>query len=929
MTENKEKVTEATENPNGVYELGTEDRPYPMIQKSIGSDGRFKETLGVLSDGSLKINSERNEDEILGLAFRDMPSPGMLKLFLEGCVQRETDDPRKVEFMMGDPGAGKSFLANLHAKMRTGRGALLVDCGGRDLSELLYETVLDYDGGKSIYQEIDAKLAAGTMSPASIKLLQNALGDAMSIDGDQASIDWKAVSGQKDVEAAVDAVQKVAGMEGLGKGGDVSIGLTTKEGPIIQAWRENRPLILDEYNKAKPGTDDALQILWQVFNGEMAEHTVKGGGGKSFTFTKSDMPDKFFVTLTGNLTKDGYSTRSLSSSAYQRLQPQYIEAPTTADWQHRICQKLTGMPVSTIYKANEDYWKKHPEEFTDYLIDLRKKGLSEEQQANIPTWQFAMLKNWENVLTASEQLATFYDQWAQVTDPNSKLHEEAQKGGNSKVAELLDEIDENYAAEVGVGLRRMLRHIDKSTIISPEVKLGGDIRSREDRVDTGPEPTEKKFGTRLSRTILEDINATAEGREKLMDWLLVRSAEAGLFEMIMEEGRTTGDRLVSNLLDIDPEKQKEIPENIEEIHTMLCDYLRTKYEGLSEENTDIISPAKLEHVLHELGGQKEVERMTSRSGVLLLPNEDVESLTDLPIAPTVGVEAQPVAQPWASAGEDVKQRHEKISEEEQGLEDSIALPTQELVNSERFLVSLAIPGVKKNNIEATFSEHNFQMSLTEEDVSYAMLNNTAETGLAVNMLATKTTGPDGQEQDEYLYVVHDRFGNRGEGSTLITGTAEISPRLKDALEKNGVTYVNRNDADAKEKINAALDELTADKRDIPGCEMCLDHIMTTALTFRNNYSKPVGDGKWENLYELPNHDLLYQDNPPALTDEIRGKHRENLVSLLSDEGQYLDKTVGSKNPFLLTNAPDIDKLKHTLRHLTQGNAPQQAGGLGK
>lgn len=923
MSENKDKAVESQK-----IELGTEDRPYPMIQKVIGSDGRFKEALGVLSDGALKIDSELSEDEIIGMAFRDMPSPGMLKLFLEGSVQRESDDPRKVEFMMGEPGAGKSFLSNLHAKMRTKRGAILADCGDRDLSELLYETVLDIEAGKSLYQEIDGKLAKNEMTGTSINLLKNALGDAMSIDGDATSIDWEAIKGD-DAVKAVKALQDVAKLEGLGKGGDASIGLTTKEGSIIQAWKENRPVILDEYNKMKPGTDASLQILWQVFNGEMKEHTVKGGGGKSFTFRKDDMPDKFFVTLTGNMAKDGYSTHDLSASAYQRLQPQYIGSPTPADLQHRICQKLTGMPVSTIYKANEEYWKKNPEEFTDYLIDLRKKGMSEEQQANIPTWQFAMLKNWENVLVASEQLAVFYDQWTQVTDPNSKLHKDAEMGNNPAVADLADEVDEAYAARTGVGLRRLIRHLDKATIISPEVKLGGEIRERGERVDSGDEPKEKQFGSRLTNVILEDMNNASEDKELLLDWLLVRAAEAGLIEKVLEEGRSTGDRMISDMLNIDPDKKREIPENIEEIHTMLCDYLRTQHDGLSEENSDIISPAKLEHTLSELGGQKEVERMTSRSGVLMLPNEDVESLSEQPIAPTVGLEAQSVAEPWASADEEVKRRHEKISEEEQGLEDAVALPTEELVSSERFLVSLAIPSVKKNNIEATFSENNFQMSVAEEDIAYAMLNNTAETGLAVNMLATKTTGPDGQAQDEYLYVVHDKFANRGEGRTLITGTSEISSRLQEALEKNGVTYVNRSDADAKDKINAAMDDITADKRDIPGCEMCLDHIMTTALAFRNNYRKPVGEGKWENLYELPNHDLLYRDNPPALTDEVRGKHRENLVSLLSDDGQYLDKTVGQKKPFMLTNAPDIDKLKHTLRHLTQPDAPQQAGGMSK
>jgi hypothetical protein len=998
-------MSDNQENNLRKYNIGTVKHPFPMMYSFQNEEGRTQFDLGVLQsdENPLRIYSEKDFSQVVGMMYRDMPTPSMLDVFKQGQLQRLPEHKRKVEFFMGDAGAGKSFLANLNAKMRSNKGAMLVDCGGRDLNELIYETVLDYESGKTIYNAIDSKLADGTLNPASVGKLRAALGSAFKEQDGKISIDWEEMGISRADEAkleelaakhqkaeglsaddlktldewdrreegskmeepskalqakytsykqaidsdskklfadaqtqrdnALAAVREVASLEGLDNGENASIGLKTREGALIRAWKENRPIILDEYNKAKPGTDDALQILWQVFIGEMDRHTVTKGG-ESFDFDRVNMPNNFFVTLTGNKTRDGYSTRSLSASAYQRLKPHYIEPPKVEDLQHRICQKLTGMPVSTIYKAQEGYWSEHKEQFTDFLIDMRKRGLSDEQQANIPSWQFEMLKNWDHVLKASNQLATLYDRWAQVVDPDSPLHEES-KG----LGDILGEVDKQFAAEVGVGLRRMMSHMDEAELVVPEaiaaevsqgVDPSTDWDSSEEIEDDRHEPIEKRYGTRLSKVILKDINDTSVGKDKLLTYMLKQAAEAGLFEMILEEGRSTNDRLIADLLDIDPDKKKEIPENIEEIHAVMCDYLRAKFPDIEAdaENTDIISPSALEHVMSQLKGMEEVKRFTTRSGVLHLPSLDLDS--EVPLSSAISVESTTLEEPASSAPKEVHDEYNRILEEDQDLKGVPTLESDKLVDAERYLISLAIPSVRENNINALFSPKSHSLT-PENDPILQMQQNASETGLSATTLATKTVDADGKARDEFLHVVHDSFGNRNEGRTLVTGTVEISPRLQKALESNGVTYVNRNDEKAADKINAALDDILAGKNDVKESNMCNEHMLTTVLNSRVNV-EIVGETKMNNqkvpVFDLPHGEQPLAPQPSVISDELRGKHRENLVSLLSDDRQYIEKAVGKKFPVYLADSPDLDHLKNTVRSLTN-DAPQKAAGMGK
>src|SRR5690606_14959306 len=300
-------------------------------------------------------------------------------------------------------------------------------------------------------------------------------------------------------------------------------------GPLIRAYQENREIVLDEYNKSREGSDNALQTVIQFMIGEIRETTVDNplknkdntSGPSSFTFKREDMGAGFFVTFTGNKTEDGLTTRSLNKSVYDRLKPDTLPDPDVIDWQHRICQMMVGLPVSTLYTTFKDEADKDPEAFGEWLMWLRKTK-AEVEGAPVPELQETLLTNWQNVVQASEKLALFYDRWSGMTDAEKITY-----NGN---ADLIEEVDEEYTKKEGMSFRRIKQHLEESIPIrarmepvdSP-VKL--DMKSWNKAPQLGEKVEENPslhFGSRLVEYIerMTFEKSGSVGKNKLYNKLL-------------------------------------------------------------------------------------------------------------------------------------------------------------------------------------------------------------------------------------------------------------------------------------------------------------------------------------------------------------------------------------------------------------------------
>lgn len=798
--------------------IGTRGRPYPMVgpRRITTSEGNevVQMMLGVLEDDEhpLTVYSERSFEEVIGMAYREMPTPSMLPMFFEALSRRKLDSTNNTQLILGEPGAGKSYMAKLIGRMRSKKGALVIDCGGRNANDLLYETVLDTEHAVGFYDELDKRLAEGTLNDMSMRMLREGLGDAMTEEKDgRASVDWARVgeprrnpqdnegeeSREQAMQRAMTALKRVAENEGLNSQAGSALGFTTKEGPLLIALKEGRELVGDEYTKTKDGSDDQLQTVLQFLTGEIDEHTVenklKDNNKKdemSFHLSRDMMKPGFFFTMTGNLSKDGTSTRALSKSVNSRLDPQVIPEATIEDWQHRLCQIMTGLPISTLYNSASDQWEKDPEAFTQMLKFWRTVGLDEDEQKNIPALQMKWIDNWQNVLQATENLARFLYGWSQMVDPNSDLME------RPELADMLDEIDEEYMSEVSIDFRKLIKHVELAYEVRPEVKppeesQGYEIGNWSDRPleDAPDEDPGLQVGTRLVDDIITRLHQTtfARGKRRAGKRLMQLATDHGLVAPALKEGRKSDRPMVSDLLNINNYRDPRPDVQLKTIQEAVADYLRERFPEIQADNETIVPKHQLEKILEGLDDQ-ETLTLNARENLVHVLNVDHETLTLKPF----NLVATKDATPGPDANDNVP-----------ALED--------LVDHEQLVASIALPKLGKSNLEAFFNTAMSASGLTSgaddtvKDEALAIAENRSGTGFsATTLMAARFDG--GSAKPVTLHVVR----NKDTDQTVIVGE-KVSTRLQGIFKNMGMTYIDRSSHTAKSRLQTAMRNLTAGK----------------------------------------------------------------------------------------------------------------------
>lgn len=794
--------------------LGTRGRPFPMRARIARTtqDGQTQDVwvLGVLEDDDnpLRVYSERSYAEVVGLAFRDMPTPNMLRAFRDAVLLREPDNKRRVQFIKGDPGAGKSHMAKLLARMSSKQGALVVDCGGKNLSELLFETVLDFNSDSRFYAELDRRLGQGQLNPLSVQILKDAMGDAFFEDGFRQAIDWAAVGDPKGddfgvdetrghfsrevrISNALEALKRVSHIEGMGSLGGNTLGMATQEGPLIRAFKEGRELVLDEYNKSKEGTDDVLQSVLQFLAGEIDEHTVENklkekgnSASQTFTFRRSDMKPGFFVTLTGNAIEDGKTTRRLSKSVNSRLDPYTLPLANVEDWQHRICQLMTGLPVSTIYRSSEAQWKDDKEGFGKMLLQLRFLGLNEKERAAVPPHQVMMLRNWDRVLEGTAKLARFYHAWSQMVDPNSRLLQ------SPNYADVMLEVDEEYCSEMAVDFRKIIKHLAEAQpvigkVAAPQDAIGYELGDWSRAPQLAPssaqqEPPEAEFGSRYVTVLMDKVTETTRdlGKTNLHRRLMALAEECGLTGTVLEEGAATQRRLVADLLNIHSGDELSPSGQARLVQGQLCRLLRSHDSRLGMSDDRIVGLPKLMAVLSAL--EDHPVEITPDSNRIWLPNLDARKAG-----------AEPLVQ---CASQDAVGSAEEPS-------------LQSLAEHSEVMLSLALPRVGERNLQALFTKGLSASGLTsgagdavvDDSLGVAELSSPTMLGLTTLMLRKDSpTGPKAVP----VHVLHNASSGRTVvvGDTCDAGTVQM-------LKRRGISYVDRSQPRVLQRANAALQEV--------------------------------------------------------------------------------------------------------------------------
>jgi hypothetical protein len=831
--------------------LGTATRPFPMWgtqRKQVGTDVTLEQVLSVIADDTypMKVYSNRPYEEVVALAYCDMPVPSMLPLFFDGLERRKPESTNRTQMMIGDPGHGKSFLGALQSRLRSRESAEALDCGGKNMRELLFEMVLDFGSGDALPGAIDKRAAAGVLQAMSVGLLLqlNSLTTApedvqkddekfkawkesntfvrQGKDG-RLSIDWEALKAgsPEKVNKAFDILTRVSTIEGLDNAGGNALGMNSQYGPLVRKWMAGEEIVLDEYNKSREGTDDNLQTVWQFMIGEIRECTVENplknkdatAGPTHFTFKREDLKPGFFVTLTGNKKEDGITTRSLNKSVYSRLSPQTLPDPMVIDWQHRICQMLVGLPVSTLYMAFEEKADANPAAFGEWLLNLRR-AKAKADGVPVPELQETLLQNWKNVLNASEKLAHFYDFWAETTNAEKIT---------STNPDLVEEVDEEYSKKEGIDFRKIKQHLEEAVPIRPRMKpddapVNVDFGSwaTPPKLSAPVEETQAlRFGTRLTefleRMVYEKTEAV--GKKKLYNKLRSEMEKIGLRDITLKEGARSAQKSVEDSLNISVFFDGDLRRQSEATRKMFCAHIRAIYPDVKASDDQIAMPEAFSSALRWVANDNE----HPAPGTMFAVNRDTDSLSLRPLVAVQVCDAVDYA---------LRQQERDFT-------------LEQVVCHSDVVTALAMPGVGikslsgvwENNIRKQLSAFEAQQAdvdpTNDEDLDVA--ENASKTyPLGTTTLAVRNDDPTSEKKTVLLHIVH----NSSTDETLIV-SEKLPSKLAQAFAAARITHIDRHEEEASAKIAQAL---TGIVRGMPEKAMLR---LTNAFNYRNRFERDL------------------------------------------------------------------------------------------
>ena len=804
-TENKtalsdKKITELTsdELKSLRVPIGFPGLPYPMAEVRKNSAGQMEHVVQVVETaGAMVVHSEQSMERVNGTLYRQMPTPSMMLMLRDLLAKIRPESNNRIMTIFGDASSGKSHIFRMVGNIVHPQGPIMVDCGGMNMRELFFRTVIDY--GKGVKEQFEERINSGKAKAKTLSDLEDAFPGSVIKNGDKTLINWDAI-GQRRVEEADgkksatedrgDAIvraQKV--MEAIYASEGIQVqsnafGIKTVPGEVFESLRTGRPLFLDEFNKSKRGTLDMFQTFLELANGQRDSVTIynpmaeagDGDSPKSITVNRGDFKVGWHIGIAGNDATDGDTTQDLSISMEDRLKPHRIGEPELRDWKHRISQVWTGLPVVTLYNLFEDQAKAKPAEFGEWLVQVRKLGLDATEQKAIPPHEIYFLQNFQETVQAINQYASYLHDRQELSNP------ESEKLASNKYADMADEVAAG-ARKVRVSFRTVIDDYNQAVQSMPEVRaaktatLSLNLAEAFEGLDRGAigdtAPGWHRFGANLARKVQESIVNDTVNMPVTRSTLITLCEQNGIFPPDHKEAKMSPNvKPVADLLKYDSLKDMGGTDELLEIRGVLMANLKSVYGNIQKAD-DFVIP--LENLGRAISGMKSVADSAPKAFVL--PNDDLNKVNGAPLTEGLAVPSY-------------------------DMDDSMVEPggSHTLVDFRSVLSALAVPTYAEQNRSRIWpdellecideSEH----PKAEEDIeAYNSLQGRSRIGFDLTVLAIGNT----KQEKDFMYLLEDKKRNQ----VIVIGSEDVSPTLKSALSKNGVQYVVRGDEAASNAIN--------------------------------------------------------------------------------------------------------------------------------
>lgn len=778
--------------------LGFPGLPYPMAEVRKGSGGQMEHVVQVVETaGSMVVYSEQSMERVNGILYRQMPTPSMMLMLRDLLAKIRPESNNRIMTIFGDASSGKSHIFRMVGNIVHPQGPIMVDCGGMNMRELFFRTVIDY--GKGVKEQFEERVTQGKVQAKTLTNLEEAFPGSVIKNGDKTFINWEAIGqrrteqdGEKQVAAedrgdAIVRAQKV--MEAIYASEGIQVqsnafGIKTVPGEVFESLRTGRPLFLDEFNKSKRGTLDMFQTFLELANGQRDSVTIynpmaeagDGDSPKSIKVTRDDFKVGWHIGIAGNDATDGDTTQDLSISMEDRLKPHRIGEPELRDWKHRISQVWTGLPVVTLYNLFEEQAKAKPAEFGEWLVQVRKLGLSAAEQKAIPPHEIYFLQNFQETVTAVNQYASYLNDRMKLSDPESDML------ASNKYADMADEVAAG-ARKVRVSFRTVIDDYNQAVQSMPEVRpaktatLSLNLAEAFAGLDRGAigdtAPGWHRFGANLARKVQESIVNDTVGMPVTRGTLIALCEQNGIFPPDHKEAKMSPNvKPIAELLKYDSLKDMGGTDELLEIRSVLMANLKSVYGNIQKAD-DYVIP--LENLGRAINGMKAAADNAPKT--MILPNDDLNQVNGAPLLEGLAVPSY-------------------------DMDDSIVEPggSHTLVDFRSVLAALAVPAYAGQNRARIWpdellecideSEH----PTAEEDIeAYNSLQGRSRIGFDLTVLATGNS----QQEKDYMYLLEDKKRDQ----IIVIGNEDIPPQLKSALSKNKVQYVVRGDETAVNAIN--------------------------------------------------------------------------------------------------------------------------------
>lgn len=861
-----------------------ERHPYPMTAPGylLDKDGKpqIVRYLGLL-ERPIEIYSEKSLDEVEGIMMRDMVTPEMLGIEFKILSLLKPENRNRAVLVTGAPGGGKTFAGEKAGRMISEKGAITVDCTGLNLIELFFETVLDFKSGQKFFGALDERIRqynAAIDSPekrealihsVSVDVLRECLGDAFSQDDKgRISVDWSRVkNGGSTLDPLTGAekytppghrmeilkkgLEQVNAWEKITDGGTNILGMATQKGPAVRAWEEGRILILDEFNRAKKGTFGITHGFLQMVIGEKTSCTVnnplkeKGDRfSENVEMNAVSLKPGFMVYMTGNTEDDGDEVLELPEALSSRILRIQLPALTVRGWQHRFCQRLVGIPVSTHYYANQNHWDRNPGEFAEHLAAMRILGEKNPPSAD----ELSRLKRkWSDIVDASEKFGEFMHEAARMVNPDSHHYRDA-----ASLGQLMDEISESFKKELSVDLRKINHFISSAALEKPVVRPTGSGHEKvvplilADDISDTADDADRKIGTHLTYVIIDWIvsNTFDRGKDKLGLKLMALAQDKGLFSLgtgLSQQPVSSGtlaELLDDNMFDSDqPEVRARLARDL------LCHYLRSRDMSLRDvPNDDLIASSTMQALLEQVQPEDD-DLFAEEEGRSLYLFDAANGSSPLTPAQIV----------------DPVDRLNKNSSDPQNRD---AGPDGDLCTKSALLFALAAPGLQERALLALWARSFSSVGLAAareglpRDESLAMAEGDSQAGLCVTSVDVK---PDDDQKSEAGRTPLHLIWNKNAGRGLVVGTGPVESRLQSALKEAHVVYIDKMHKGADRRLRQELARIIdADNYDRQ------ESLLKTAFLYRAALPAREGEEKLD-LTEI----MMRRDLRPVLPLEIR------------------------------------------------------------